>query len=52
MTANRAVLVALVALYVVLGSMHEEYRQRMAHGAAYEHYRRVVPFLVPGRPRG
>lgn len=52
MTANRAVLVALVALYVVVGSMHEEYRLRAAYTAAYERYRRVVPFLVPGRPRG
>src|SRR5215216_5387155 len=52
MTANRAVLVALVALYVVLGSVHEEYRLRAAHDAAYERYRRAVPFLVPGRPRG
>jgi protein-S-isoprenylcysteine O-methyltransferase Ste14 len=51
MTANRAVLVALVALYAVLGSMHEEYRLRAAYTAAYERYRRVVPFLVPGRPR-
>jgi protein-S-isoprenylcysteine O-methyltransferase Ste14 len=51
MTTNRAVLVALVALYVVLGSMHEEYRLRAAYTAAYERYRRVVPFLVPGRPR-
>jgi protein-S-isoprenylcysteine O-methyltransferase Ste14 len=52
MTANRAVLVALVALYVVLGSMHEEYRLREAYGTAYERYRRAVSFLVPGYPRG
>ncbi len=51
MTANRAVLTALVALYVVLGSMHEEYRLRVAYGAAYERYRRAVPFMVPRRQR-
>ncbi len=52
MTANRAVLTALVALYVVLGSMHEEYRLRAAYGDAYERYRRAVPFLIPrGRRR-
>jgi protein-S-isoprenylcysteine O-methyltransferase Ste14 len=51
MTANRAVLIALVTLYVVLGSMHEEYRLQAAYGDAYERYRRVVPFLVPCRPR-
>jgi protein-S-isoprenylcysteine O-methyltransferase Ste14 len=51
MTANRAVLVALVTLYVVLGSMHEEYRLRAAYGAAYGRYRGAVPFLVPGRTR-
>src|SRR5918994_159910 len=49
MTANRAVLVVLVVLYVVLGSMHEEYRLRAAYGTAYQRYRRAVPFLVPGR---
>jgi protein-S-isoprenylcysteine O-methyltransferase Ste14 len=52
MTANRAVLLVLVGLYVVLGSLHEEHRLRAVYGAAYERYRRAVPFLVPGRPRG
>src|SRR5829696_4433589 len=50
MTANRAVLIVLVTLYIVLGSMHEEYRLQAAYGDAYERYRRVVPFLVPRRP--
>ncbi len=51
MTANRAVLVVLVVLYVVLGSMHEEYRLRAAYGATYERFRRAVPFLIPRSPR-
>jgi len=51
MTANRAILLVLVGLYVVLGSLHEEHRLRAAYGAAYERYRRAVPFLVPRRPR-
>jgi methanethiol S-methyltransferase len=46
-TANRAALTALVALYVVLGSLHEEHRLRIAYGAAYERYRRTVPFMIP-----
>ena len=52
MTANRAVLAALVALYVVLGSAHEEHRLRAAYGTPFERYRRKVPFLVPRPPKG
>ena len=51
MTVNRAVLAALVALYVVLGSMHEESRLRLAYGEAFERYRGKVPFLIPRPPR-
>jgi protein-S-isoprenylcysteine O-methyltransferase Ste14 len=51
MTVNRATLAALVALYVVLGSVHEESRLRAAYGAAFERYRRAVPFMIP-RPGG
>jgi methanethiol S-methyltransferase len=52
MTVNRATLAALAALYVVLGSMHEERRLRMAYGEAFERYRQKVPFLIPRPPRG
>jgi protein-S-isoprenylcysteine O-methyltransferase Ste14 len=51
MTVNRATLAALVALYVVLGSKHEEHRLRMAYGAAFERYRRKVSFLIPRPPK-
>jgi protein-S-isoprenylcysteine O-methyltransferase Ste14 len=48
MTVNRAVLLGLVAIYVTLGSLHEEQRLLVAYGEAYERYRRSsVPFLVP-----
>jgi hypothetical protein len=47
MTVNRLTLVVLVALYVVLGSLHEENRLRIAYGEPFERYRRRVPFLVP-----
>jgi hypothetical protein len=47
MTVNRLTLVVLVALYVVLGSLHEERRLRAAYGEPFERYRRGVPFLVP-----
>jgi protein-S-isoprenylcysteine O-methyltransferase Ste14 len=51
MTVNRATLAALVALYVVVGSMHEERRLRMAYGEAFDRYRRSVPFLIPRPPQ-
>jgi methanethiol S-methyltransferase len=51
MTANRAVLAALAALYAVLGSAHEEHRLRAAYGAAFERYKDTAPFFVP-RPPG
>ena len=51
MTANRAMLAGLAALYVILGSAHEEYRLGAAYGASFERYRRKVPFLVPRLPR-
>jgi protein-S-isoprenylcysteine O-methyltransferase Ste14 len=47
MTVNRAALAALSALYAVLGSLHEEHRLRTSYGAAYERYRRSVPFFIP-----
>jgi protein-S-isoprenylcysteine O-methyltransferase Ste14 len=47
MTVNRGALLALVAVYVILGSWHEERRLHTAYGEAYERYRGSVPFLVP-----
>ena len=51
MTVNRLTLVLVVALYVVLGSLHEERRLRAAYGEPFERYRRGVPFLVPSLQR-
>ena len=47
MTTNRLTLLIVVALYVVLGSLHEERRLRAAYGEPFERYRQGVPFLVP-----
>ena len=47
MTENRVALAAVVTIYAVLGSAHEEHRLMKAYGAAYERYRRSVPFLLP-----
>jgi protein-S-isoprenylcysteine O-methyltransferase Ste14 len=46
-TINRLTLLVLVALYVILGSLHEERRLRVAYGEPFERYRRGVPFLIP-----
>ncbi len=47
MTVNRAALLVVVAIYVVVGSWHEERRLLSAYGEAYERYRKSAPFLVP-----
>ncbi len=46
-TVNRVTLTALVALYAILGSLHEERRLRIAYGEPFEQYRREVPFFIP-----
>ena len=46
-TANRVTLATLVALYSVLGSLHEELRLRLAYGEPFEQYQREVPFFIP-----
>lgn len=47
MTVNMATLAALIVVYAVLGSLHEEYRHRSQYPSAYKRYQREVPFLVP-----
>ena len=49
MTANRVTLAGAVAIYVVLGSLHEEARLSAAYGAVYDRYRQQVPFLLTYR---
>ena len=46
-TVNRLTLTVLVAIYAILGSLHEERRLRIAYGEPFEQYRREVPFFVP-----
>jgi hypothetical protein len=40
----------IAALYMVLGSIHEETRLRARYGAAYARYQGRAPFLLPGLP--
>jgi uncharacterized membrane protein len=47
MTVNRMLLAGLVAVYIILGSLHEEYRLRAAYGMPYVRYQQRVPFLFP-----
>ena len=46
-TANRVTLATLVALYTVVGSLHEERRLRLAYGEPFEQYQHEVPFFIP-----
>jgi methanethiol S-methyltransferase len=47
MTMNRLALAGTITLYVVLGSLHEDYRMKVAYGTAFERYAQEVPFLIP-----
>lgn len=53
MTTRRLVFNAIGTAYLILGSLHEEARLRVAYGNAYERYlQNRVPFFWPGlRPR-
>ncbi|HEX2914224.1 MAG TPA: hypothetical protein VH186_25720 [Chloroflexia bacterium] len=46
MTVNRATFTTLTALYMVIGSWHEEYRLKKAYGQAYENYQDRVAFVL------
>ena len=46
-TVKGATVTALLGVYGVLGSLHEEYRLKARHGEEYETYRREVPFAFP-----
>jgi protein-S-isoprenylcysteine O-methyltransferase Ste14 len=40
----------IAAIYMILGSIHEEVRLRARYGAAYARYQGRAPFLLPGLP--
>lgn len=50
MTTNRAALAAVMSIYAILGSLHEDQRLRAAYGDAFDAYTRRVPFMWPRWP--
>lgn len=47
MTVRFAAFILVSALYLVLGSVHEEWRLRAAYGKRYDRYRSGKPFYLP-----
>jgi protein-S-isoprenylcysteine O-methyltransferase Ste14 len=47
MTVNLLTFYALITLYFVIGSLHEESRLRVEFGDAYRDYQRQVSWLIP-----
>jgi protein-S-isoprenylcysteine O-methyltransferase Ste14 len=50
MTGNLLTLFALMSLYFIVGSYHEEMLLIKQFGPAYQEYRKKVPRIVPGLP--
>jgi protein-S-isoprenylcysteine O-methyltransferase Ste14 len=50
MTINQLTLFALMSLYFIAGSYHEEMLLVKQFGGAYREYRRKVPRIFPGLP--
>jgi protein-S-isoprenylcysteine O-methyltransferase Ste14 len=51
MTLAHLVFAVATTAYIVLAIQFEEHDLVAGHGATYEHYRRTVPMLLPGRSR-